>query len=101
MFEKEAKQRAKDYTSNKERQVAYECGFLDGAGRATEELKEKLAGAERTRNNLRQIGFPTFQSCKEYADKLNYPKAIIKDLLDNSDEYAKQRAADFLKEVEK
>jgi hypothetical protein len=30
-FEKEAKERARDYTSNKERQVAYECGFLDGA----------------------------------------------------------------------
>lgn len=61
------------------------------------ELKEKLAGAERTRDNLRQLGFPTFQSCKEYADKLNYAKAIIKDLLDNSDEYARQRAIDFLK----
>lgn len=63
------------------------------------ELKEKLAGAERTRDNLRQIGFPTFQSCKEYADKMNYAKAIIKDLLDNSDEYARQRAIDFLKEI--
>ena len=31
MFEKEAKERAKDYTENKLRQVAYECGFLDGA----------------------------------------------------------------------
>lgn len=62
------------------------------------ELKEKLAGAERTRDNLRQIGFPTFQSCKEYADKLNNTKAIIKDLLDNSDEYTRQRAIDFLKE---
>ena len=62
------------------------------------ELKEKLAGAERTRDNLRQLGFPTFQSCKEYADKLNYAKTIIKDLLDNSDEYARQRAIDFLKE---
>jgi hypothetical protein len=98
MFEKEAKERAKDFTDNKERQAAYECGFLDGADRATEELKEKLAGAERTRDNLRQIGFPTFQSCKEYADKMNYAKEIIKDLLDNSDEYAKQRAIDFLKE---
>lgn len=100
MFEKEAKERARDFTDNKERQVAYECGFLDGADRATEELKEKLAGAERTRDNLRQIGFPTYQSCKEYADKMNYAKAIIKGLLDNSDEYAKQRAADFLKEEE-
>ena len=31
MFEKEAEERAKDYTENKERQVAYKCGFLDGA----------------------------------------------------------------------
>ena len=31
MFEKEAEERAKDYTENKERQIAYECGFLDGA----------------------------------------------------------------------
>ena len=63
------------------------------------ELKEKLAGAERTRDNLRLIGFPTFQSCKEYADGLNYAKVIIKDLLNNSDEYARQRAIDFLKEI--
>lgn len=147
MFEKEAKERARDFTDNEGRQVAYECGFLDGADRMRaemqkleedkcellgiiqgkdkaikeleklknknkalemyadladekiDELKEKLAGAERTRDNLRQIGFPTFQSCKEYADKMNYAKAIIKDLLDNSDEYARQRAIDFLKEV--
>ena len=70
MFEKEAKERARDFTDNEGRQVAYEYGFLDGADRATEELKEKL----------------------------NYAKEIIKDLLDNSDEYAKQRAIDFLKE---
>lgn len=31
MFEKEAEGRAKDFTENKERQIAYECGFLDGA----------------------------------------------------------------------
>lgn len=66
--------------------------------RENKELKEKLSGAERTRDNLIQIGFPTFQSCKEYADKMNYAKAIINDLLDNSDEYARQRAYDFLKE---
>ena len=82
MFEKEAKEGAKEFTDNKERQVAYECGFLDGADKAKEELKEKLAGAERTRDNLRQLGFPTFQSCKEYADKMNYAKAIIEELID-------------------
>ena len=30
MFEKEAEERAKDYTDNAKQQVAYECGFLDG-----------------------------------------------------------------------
>lgn len=30
MFEEEAEERAKDYTDNAKRQVAYECGFLDG-----------------------------------------------------------------------
>ena len=44
MFEKEAKERAKDFTDNKERQVAYECGFLDGAGRMRGEMqKQNLA----------------------------------------------------------
>lgn len=64
------------------------------------ELKEKLAGSERTRDNLRHIGFPTFQSCNEYVDTLNYAKAIIEDLLDNSDEYARQRAEQFLGELD-
>lgn len=31
----------------------------------------------------------------------NYALTIIQDLLNNSDEYARQRAVDFLKEVEK
>jgi len=34
-------------------------------------------------------------------NKVNkYAKTIIQDLLDNSDEYARQRAMDFLEEVE-
>ena len=33
-------------------------------------------------------------------EQLEYSKAIIKGLLDNSDEYAKQRAMDFLEEKE-
>ena len=73
-------------------------GGMDIAEKRIKELEEKLAGAERTRDNLIQLGFPTFQSCKEYADEMNYAKAIIKGLLDNSDEYARQRAEDFLKE---
>ena len=34
----------------------------------------------------------------KYEDQLNYAKSIIKDLLNNSDEYCKQRAIDFLEE---
>ena len=33
----------------------------------------------------------------ELKDEMNYVKSIIKGLLDNSDEYARQRAIDFLK----
>lgn len=42
MFEKEAKKRARDFTDDKKRQVAYECGFLDGADRMREEIKHEL-----------------------------------------------------------
>jgi len=35
-----------------------------------------------------------YNQCK---DKLEYAKTIIQDLLNNSDEYARQRAMDFLK----
>lgn len=33
-------------------------------------------------------------------EQLEYAKTIIQDLLDNSDEYARQRAIDFLEEKE-
>lgn len=82
-----------DWANEREREDFKRIADLE---RENAELKEKLAGAERARDNLIQLGFPTFQSCKEYADKMNYAKAIIKDLLDNSDEYARQRAMDFL-----
>ena len=32
-------------------------------------------------------------------EQLEYAKTIIQDLLDNSDEYARQRAMDFLEEI--
>lgn len=35
---------------------------------------------------------------EDTTDKLTYAKTIIQALLDNSDEYARQRAIDFLKE---
>ena len=35
---------------------------------------------------------------EELTERLAYAKSIIQDLLNNSDEYAKQRARDFLEE---
>lgn len=37
---------------------------------------------------------------KSVEEQLEYAKTIIQDLLNNSDEYARQRAIDFLKESE-
>lgn len=33
-------------------------------------------------------------------EQLEYAKSIVQDLLDNSDEYARERAINFLKEIE-
>ena len=33
-------------------------------------------------------------------EQLEYAKTIIQDLLDNSDEYARQRAIDYLEEID-
>ncbi len=45
--------------------------------------------------DLFQIGFEEGENQNK---KLDYAKTIIQDLLSNSDEYARQRAFDFLKE---
>lgn len=37
---------------------------------------------------------------KSFEEQLEYAKTIIQDLLDNSDEYARERAINFLKESE-
>ena len=51
MFEKEAKERAKDYTDNAKRQVAYECGFLDGA----EPREKRIAELEKEIAELKKV----------------------------------------------
>ena len=38
---------------------------------------------------------------KSAKEELEYAKVIIQDLLNNSDEYARQRAIDWLEEIEK
>ena len=57
------------------------------------ELKKKVENLQKyldTQNCYRE--------CAETWEKLTYAKTIIQDLLDNTDEYARQRAEDFLKE---
>ena len=39
-----------------------------------DELKQKVEGYERTRDRLKEKGFPTFMSCKEYAGQINKMK---------------------------
>ena len=38
------------------------------------QLKEKVEGYEITRDRLIAMGFPTFMSCKEYAEQINKMK---------------------------
>lgn len=40
------------------------------------------------------------ENLDEYSEQLEYAKTIIQDLLDNSDEYARQRGMDFLEKKE-
>ena len=59
-------------------------------------------GPELVRKIVRKFCKDAFKDGAEFGyNKANeYAKTIIQDLLDNSDEYAKERAVDFLKEVE-
>ena len=74
--------------------------YLEKEKRITElekenaELKEKLK-PENCLKLLAKEGYIKFSS-----EQLTYAKTIIQDLLDNTDEYARQRAEDFLKESE-
>ena len=65
------------------------------------ELKEKLK-PENCLKLLAKDGYVKFTSDQlTKAKELEYAKTIIQDLLDNSDEYARERAINFLKEVKK
>ena len=61
---------------------------LENANRAMiKELDEMASG-----------GVSVLENVVRSKEQLTYAKTIIQDLLDNSDEYARQRAEDFLKE---
>lgn len=67
---------------------------------SVEAQKERLLLAQLSEENrdLAIIGY--IQGAGKYKAELDKAKTIIQDLLNNSDEYARQRAMDFLKEEE-
>lgn len=55
---------------NNKKRESNGCGRWKTPEQRILELEEKVGMAERTRDRLISIGFPTFASCKEYAAKL-------------------------------
>ena len=68
MFEKEAKERARDYTSNKERRIAYECGFLDGADRMRGEMQKLKEDNADLKQSLDWANERESEDCKRIAE---------------------------------
>lgn len=62
------------------------------------ELKEELKAKQVVLNDFKSRVETVTDRFNRKSSQLTYAKTIIKDLLDNSDEYARQRAEDFLKE---
>lgn len=105
MFEKEAEEYLFDRLdpkaidsvsefSNKHIEEAVVSSFKDGAEFGYQEgLKAKINAT-----TISDCPIKAEQGDKE--EQLEYAKTIIQDLLDNSDEYARQRAMDFLEEKE-
>lgn len=80
--------------------IAGESKMTDGTAKTWNETYQKLIVSlkKEVKNlNNRIQALIEFDSIKTMS--FNYALTIIQDLLDNSDEYARQRAMDFLKEV--
>ena len=76
-----------------------EDAYLAGAEPREKKIKELEAQLESERDLPAIAYMQGAENQKKKADKqLTYAKTIIQDLLDNTDEYARQRAEDFLKE---
>jgi len=63
-------------------------------------LKDSILRNERLSSQEQQELCAWIECAIEFGEELEYAKTIIQDLLNNSDEYARQRAIDFLKEIE-
>lgn len=78
---------------NNKKRESKGCGRWKTPEQRILELEEKVGMAERTRDRLISIGFPTFASCKEYAAKLKELEAEVVRLrnegLDNINKYTR------------
>lgn len=92
MFEKDAEEYAKGIERKASREIVF-FAFKDGAEFG---YNEGFKACAKSRLNV-----TTISDCpNRHEVQLEYARTIIKDLLFNSDEYARQRAIDFLKENE-
>lgn len=75
----------------------FQIGFEEGENQNKElqEENERLKKESEENQDLATIAY--MQGASKYKTKIDYAKTIIQDLLSNSDEYARQRAMDFLK----
>lgn len=68
-------------------------------GKKIKELQEENARLKKESEENQDLATIAYmQGASKYKTKLDYAKTIIQDLMSNSDEYARQRAMDFLKE---
>lgn len=103
MFEKEAEEGLNKrigtigYNCRQNCQKPYTDGFQDGATFGYNKAKED---ADEMKSRFLELCNLKDMRIKELEKANEYAKTIVQDLLDNSDEYARQRAMDFLEEVE-
>ena len=99
MFEKEAEEYVNTHVAppfSISEQDLYDCfqrAVTFGYNKAKEDADE-MKSRFLELCNLKDMRIKELEKANEYA------KTIVQDLLDNSDEYARQRAMDFLEEVE-
>lgn len=89
MFEKEAKEKARDFTENKERQVAYECGFLDGANRMRGEMQKLKEDNADLKQSLDWANERESEDCKRIAE-LEQEKCELLGIIQGKDKAIKE-----------
>lgn len=75
----------------------FQAGFEKGENQKEKLQEENTMLKKESEENQDLATVAYIQGASKYKTKLDYAKTIIQDLLSNSDEYARQRAMDFLK----